>query len=354
MLRALSLSLGLSSRLTRWPTLVSSHATAAQSMMNFEREKARRSQDDSTCNAAASSAPARRQRFESFGKSRRSSQKKNRRQSLVRSMRVPGTNAWESEVDPSHAWETALEIWERLCALYSLPAVKFVTRLVFRLLFLVLYALFVSDFSTPAEGHSAGCSEASSSAFANDAAVLLQAAAPSRQLRSSGPTANGNGNELAAQAHADCIGSLPSHQIITRLEVVWLVFELGILLDQVHQSITAGYPPRLQWKVGYTLFGAAVVFRTVVFFFRDDEAGTAHNAYQAFQISVSLNAILHVLELQPYLNRLHRNFGVLSITLEEMMDDVSSCVLLRFSRAVLTAHRQCVVSSLACGGGCNV
>jgi hypothetical protein len=90
---------------------------------------------------------------------------------------------------------------------------------------------------------------------------------------------------------------------LSSLEVVWLVFEFGFVLDQTHQSFKSGFPSRTQWRVGYAFFFTAMMLRTAFVLLpageEFDENDCPHWCFRSFQIVLSLNALTHSLEIVP-------------------------------------------------------
>ena len=157
---------------------------------------------------------------------------------------------------------------------------------------------------------------------------------------------------------------------LSNIEITWLIFEFGFVLDQTCQSYTSGWPSRGQWRVGYFLLASALLMRVLSLWpsfwmpYVDDwiDSGSipfgwgaptdegrralkgaspstgfayrvtvstgptpdnlADACYRAFQIITSLNALIHSLELLPFLNRVHQPFGVMYICIEQMMVDL--------------------------------
>ena len=156
---------------------------------------------------------------------------------------------------------------------------------------------------------------------------------------------------------------------LSGIEITWLIFELGFVLDQQYQTYISGWPPRTQWRLGYLLLSCALLMRMLSLWpslwlpYVEDwiDSGQLHfmggtlidegrralkgstglasrvtigggvphhpvslpdTCYRIFQIITSLNALLHSLELLPFLNRIHQPFGVLVICIEQMMADL--------------------------------
>ena len=76
----------------------------------------------------------------------------------------------------------------------------------------------------------------------------------------------------------------------------------------------------------------------------DHPEDLADTCYRIFQIITSLNALLHSLELLPFLNRIHQPFGVLVICIEQMMADLE-----RFFEIYLIAFLAFSISMIGFG-----
>uniref|UniRef100_A0A7S3AMF8 TRPM SLOG domain-containing protein n=1 Tax=Haptolina ericina TaxID=156174 RepID=A0A7S3AMF8_9EUKA len=181
---------------------------------------------------------------------------------MLTALGAQGTAA-DASGEPQHSF------WERLDAFYSIPAVKFVLRFAAHVIFMIVYILRIYE----------------------------------------------------SKRSDDSVES------ISATEIIWLIFEAGLFLDQRHQSTSSDAGSSRDifqrlWFVSDILLLFAVAFRVASLATDDYESGWPQRFYQGYQVGSSLNAIVISLELLPFITRLHREFGVLVIMVEQMIYDV--------------------------------
>ena len=125
------------------------------------------------------------------------------------------------------------------------------------------------------------------------------------------------------------LGQVPSLQAN---EVVWIIFEVGMVIDQrdqdVKQSRHKGMSHNEWWKIWLLAdlnFATIFALRVSVLCFdgkvTNDNIDTVRAIHTAYQACISCNILIVFLLSMPYLGEFNR-LGVLVITMREMISDV--------------------------------
>ena len=195
----------------------------------------------------------------------------------------------------------------RVRAFYAIPAVKFISRLIFHAVLTLLYMLLIIFFEKPSE-----------------------------LVKSEHEV--GNHNDLPFVHTFE--KSMPG------VEIAWMLFELGLWLDKRHQQFVQSTTvrPGVTLRVAYLgdlLFVAAVVLRFAMNFTAEYE--TAFGYYETYQVLISFKAFLVIaLDWFPFISE-YQPVGVLYIMVIEMVGDVFTWMAL-FS--VMTSAFMILLSGL--------
>ena len=187
--------------------------------------------------------------------------------------------------------------FSQLRAFYSIPATKFVWRVIFQSVLTALYVLLIMRFKTPAE--------------------------------------------LDPRFSENPLDAIPFTQNYEVVECLWILCELGLWLDKRHQQVlrsrsnaNAGGSSWIAY-LSDALFVVAVGIRVGMEWpYADNDYLKAKDLYEAYQVLISLKAGLVIsLDWMPFLSE-YQPLGVLYIMVCAMVHDVITWILLF---AVLTS-----------------
>jgi len=181
--------------------------------------------------------------------------------------------------------------FSRLRTFYTIPAVKFVWRVLFQLLLTVLYVMLIMNFKSPAELD---------------------------------PRFTDNPIEL-----------IPFTKNLNSVEIAWLLCELGLWLDKRHQQVLRSR------STGAAAGGKGVAYLSDALFvvavgvriamerpYAANDFDEAKYLYDIYQVLVSLKAMLVIsLDCMPYLSE-YQPLGVLYIIVCAMVQDFITWMLL--------------------------
>jgi len=181
--------------------------------------------------------------------------------------------------------------FSRLRTFYTIPAVKFVWRVIFQSLLTVLYILLIMNFKTPAE--------------------------------------------LDPRFSENPIESIPFSQNFNPVEIAWLLCELGLWLDKRHQQVLRSRSTGAAAGVNYVAYLSDALFVVAVGVriamerpYASNDFDEAKSLYDLYQVLVSLKAMLVIsLDWMPYLSE-YQPLGVLYIIVCAMVQDVITWILL--------------------------
>ncbi len=115
---------------------------------------------------------------------------------------------------------------------------------------------------------------------------------------------------------------------IRAIEIVWLIFEAGVVIDAQHarvlhyrlgnRSEPNGFERVL--NINNVVLLCAIACRVCSLVLEDVDVG--HQIYQVYVALISLNSITVTLGVLPFLSRFHVDFGVLVVIVERMILDV--------------------------------
>ena len=181
--------------------------------------------------------------------------------------------------------------FSRLRTFYTIPAVKFVWRVLFQSLLTVLYVMLIMNFKSPAE--------------------------------------------LDARFTENPIELIPFTKNLNPVEIAWLLCELGLWLDKRHQQVLRSR------STGAAAGGKGVAYLSDALFvvavgvriamerpYAANDFDEAKRLYDIYQVLVSLKAMLVIsLDWMPYLSE-YQPLGVLYIIVCAMVQDVITWILL--------------------------